>query len=312
MRRTSLALRAFVRAGVFCSLAAPGCSADPAAPIEIEALAQGGLCGDGLCLGDETDASCPGDCGCSSQPSLCAVQVLAPYGCWCDAECHASGDCCADVDICGEVPPTGDEHVGNEACAWGDWEPGFFDEVDILFYQAKYRAVAEVGERIGEEAAMYLRHFLDNSGTEMDVDVDTMLDDVSAFAEQVRADREAIAKKAAADAERADAGGEVRKEIPVDWKNAAAGWRDDINWFLALHGFQYNQTGTVTVKPAGDRWSFEVESRIHVADYYDWDPDGSVPILDTGELYALNCFGAAQNYWIRGVSDESTLEGTTP
>ena len=312
MRRTSLALRASVRAGVFCALATPGCSADPDAPITGDPIALLGLCGDGLCAGDETDVSCPGDCGCSSQPSLCAVQVVAPYGCWCDVDCAESGDCCADVDICGLVPPTGDEHVGNQACAWGDWEPDFFEELDIKFYQAKYYAAAEVGGLLGEEAKMYLLHFLGNSGTEMGVDVDKMLEDVSSFADQVEADREALARKTADEAERANATGEVRKAIPVDWKQTAADWSDSVNWYLALHGFQYNQTGTVAVRPAGDGWSFEVESRIHVADYYDWDPDSSLPILDTGELYELNCYGAAQNFWIRGVSDQTTLEGITP
>jgi hypothetical protein len=316
MRCTSLAPRAVVRAGLSLALVVPGCSSDPAEPIEIETLAQGGLCGDGLCLGDETDESCPGDCGCSSQPSLCAVQVVAPYGCWCDADCHDSGDCCADVDICGEVPPNIDDTTDEGACAWGDDEPNFIDELNIKFYQAKYYAVARASELapdLADEARMYLIHFLENSGTEMDVDVDKMLRDVSSFAAQIDTYRVALAKKVAADAERANATGTISKQIPHEWKqDGEASILESVNWFLSLHAFQYNLTGTVTVTPAGDGWSYKVVSRVHVADYYDWDPTKPVPIYNPAELYQLNCWGHAQNFWIRGMSDESTLEGTIP
>jgi subtilisin family serine protease len=53
-------------------------------------------CGDSLCLGDETDESCPDDCGCTA--SACGSP--APFGCYCDEDCAATGDCCADADIC--------------------------------------------------------------------------------------------------------------------------------------------------------------------------------------------------------------------
>jgi hypothetical protein len=58
----------------------------------------GGLgCGNGACDGDETDATCPGDCGCAA--GSC---TLAPYGCYCDPSCTQSGDCCADAcSACG-------------------------------------------------------------------------------------------------------------------------------------------------------------------------------------------------------------------
>jgi len=57
---------------------------------------EGAGCGDAVCQGTETDESCPADCGCAA--SACASP--APYGCYCDTDCEASGDCCADADIC--------------------------------------------------------------------------------------------------------------------------------------------------------------------------------------------------------------------
>ena len=54
-----------------------------------------GGCGDSLCLGDETDESCPADCGCAAS----ACDGDGPYGCSCEVDCEGE-DCCADSDIC--------------------------------------------------------------------------------------------------------------------------------------------------------------------------------------------------------------------
>jgi vibriolysin len=54
-------------------------------------------CGDGMCTGDETDATCGQDCGCAA--NQCGQ--VAPFGCYCDAECSQRGDCCSDAGTCG-------------------------------------------------------------------------------------------------------------------------------------------------------------------------------------------------------------------
>jgi hypothetical protein len=61
----------------------------------------GGGCGDGVCDGDETDATCGMDCGCASFGGSCADGQPAPFGCYCDSECAENGDCCADAGACG-------------------------------------------------------------------------------------------------------------------------------------------------------------------------------------------------------------------
>ena len=53
-------------------------------------------CGDGQCTGDETDSSCPADCGCAAV----SCEGVSPFGCYCDAECSTTGDCCADAPTC--------------------------------------------------------------------------------------------------------------------------------------------------------------------------------------------------------------------
>jgi subtilisin family serine protease len=61
----------------------------------------GSGCGDGLCLGDETDASCSEDCGCAA---VLDCRDLSPFGCYCDADCTANRDCCADVEAVCPAP----------------------------------------------------------------------------------------------------------------------------------------------------------------------------------------------------------------
>lgn len=52
-------------------------------------------CGDGVCLGDETDVTCGEDRGCGGALSC---EDVAPFGCYCDPDCAANGDCCADAE----------------------------------------------------------------------------------------------------------------------------------------------------------------------------------------------------------------------
>jgi hypothetical protein len=58
----------------------------------------GGVCGDGVCGANETDATCGQDCGCRAPGNVCGS--VAAYGCWCDPSCSQRGDCCSDAAVC--------------------------------------------------------------------------------------------------------------------------------------------------------------------------------------------------------------------
>ena len=84
-----------------------GSCADPCSPWKKEKCKVGigdcsqcdrppGGCGDGMCTGDETDATCGQDCGCAA--NQCGQ--VAPFGCYCDGECQQRGDCCGDAGTC--------------------------------------------------------------------------------------------------------------------------------------------------------------------------------------------------------------------
>ena len=82
---------------------------------DVEQDAEGSVCGDGECTGEEDDESCAEDCGCAA---VDACGGIAPLGCMCDADCAENGDCCADAcDSCGAGCPSCPD--GQMACDGG-------------------------------------------------------------------------------------------------------------------------------------------------------------------------------------------------
>jgi hypothetical protein len=270
-------------------------------------------CGDGSCNGEETDSSCRQDCGCSAVGDLCGDYVPAPFGCWCDADCADAGDCCADAPMC-ELPPAPDGGQG-APCEHGEKDAGFFDGARLNYYRAKYYAIAQGGGLAGaEDAKRYLLHFLGNSGDELEVDVDRMLKEIPSFKEAVEEARTGFAADAADDARAAEATGTVTTATPVEWDSSGTDSGESFNWYYALGTWDWNHTGTVAVTPAaGESFSFDVDGRVHVSKHYDWDPDKKVGpggIFDQSELAELHCYGWAQEFWIKGMSSESSQQGT--
>jgi hypothetical protein len=119
-----------------CDVATGECDfpASPSAPECQEAPA---VCGDGVCSGDETSESCPGDCkdpgpgpgGAGSCAGKCGVYDI-DANCQCDSACEIQiePDCCADyLELCGcdpANPPSciedadcGDCNAGGDLCA---------------------------------------------------------------------------------------------------------------------------------------------------------------------------------------------------
>lgn len=74
------------------------------------------VCGDGVCSVDETDENCPEDCGCAAEEDTCGG--VAPFGCYCDADCAETGDCCIDAcQTCGAgCPPCGEALPCDGSC----------------------------------------------------------------------------------------------------------------------------------------------------------------------------------------------------
>jgi hypothetical protein len=74
-------------------------SACPEGQHKVSGVCVSASCGDGTCAADESVETCGRDCGCAA-PAACGT--VAPFGCWCDAECGARSDCCSDyAGACG-------------------------------------------------------------------------------------------------------------------------------------------------------------------------------------------------------------------
>jgi hypothetical protein len=288
---------------------------NPAQALCLELVCGGGaeeVCGNGVCAGDETDASCRQDCGCSATTTCDAV---APYGCWCDSDCGGSGDCCSDASTC-FLPPEPESDDGT--CGWGDKKAGFMDRARLTFYRAKYFAIAEAGGLLKDapEARDLLLHYLGNSGTDVTIDVDKMLAEIASFADKVKADRKRYGEEAARKAKEQNATGAVTTAIPDETLSHSVEQAESYNWWAAIHRFEYKHVGEVTVTPSGDSWAFAVKSKIVLRDNYDWDPTapnaGPGGAFNQKELDELNCYGWAKEFWCTGMSEEGELMGVAP
>ncbi len=285
---------------------------NPARALCLDLVCGGGheeVCGDGVCGGDETDANCRQDCGCSATDGC---ETVAPFGCWCDSDCAASGDCCTDASTC-YLPPPPESDDGT--CGWGEKSAGFLDRARLTFYRAKYFAIAEAGGLLKDapEARDLLLHYLGNSGTDVTVDVDKMLADVASFRDKVEADRKKIGEEAAARARAADQAGPVTSAIPDEMLSHSIEQADSYNWWAAIHRFEYKHVGEVTVTKSGDSYDYTVKSTIVLRDRYDWDPSapnaGPAGAFNQKELDELNCYGWAKEFWCTGMSQPGELMG---
>ena len=268
------------------------------------------VCGDEVCEGDETDASCRQDCGCSATVSC---DEIAPFGCWCDADCDASGDCCSDASLC--YLPTGGDDDGT--CEWGERSAGFFDRARLAFYRAKYYAAAHTLGRVdAPDARDLLLHFLRNSGAEVTVDVDKMLYDLPSFASKVEQDRIRYGEQAAAQARAENQTGTVTSGIPDETLAHSVTEAESLNWFAAIPSFEYKHVGEITVTRVGETFLYAVESVVVLRDKYDWSREepnaGPDSVFKQSELDDMNCFGWGREFWLTGMSMKREIVGQLP
>lgn len=168
------------------------------------------------------------------------------------------------------------------------------------------------------DASKNLTHYLDNTGTPQDVDVDRMLQDLPDLPVNARNAAEKMAAEAVEAAKTSGATGPVTYPFTTPWEPEHASRSESMNWFLALGGYQACTEGTVTVyppDPANGRpdWTYKYDYRVHVADRYNWDKGkdtdvGGVTIGDD-QMRALHQAGLAQEYDVTGTSSVMSGEG---
>jgi|GEM_PF-6899862 len=172
---------------------------------------------------------------------------------------------------------------------------------------------AQAVETIWPDAANNLIHFLGGSGTDQQLNVESMLNDPS-FSGTVSQGREGLADLAIANAQAAGATGPLTFPVNSTWEDYHFDQQTDPNWFFATGDIRYSQQGFVTVYPpdsSNPNWHAIVSTQVSVCDYYNWDsgkstqfPPGGIDISDAS-LSDLMKAGIAKEFIMYGSSPYS-------
>jgi hypothetical protein len=202
----------------------------------------------------------------------------------------------------------------------GSDSAGVGDHVTKFAAEAAANAVAHSWPN----ASRNLLHFLGNSGEPITQDVNVVLKDVPEFQAQVDSDRGDLGTTAVQRAKQLGVTGPTTFPVDTPWagygydENGATVYKNQ-DWFYAMGGWSYNETGQVTVYPPdkpGGSWRYEVATRVNLRDRYNWDGGKSTQIgpfnVTDKRLAELHRSGLAQEYTIAGRSDTARREGTVP
>ncbi|MEU5104867.1 MULTISPECIES: hypothetical protein [unclassified Streptomyces] len=185
--------------------------------------------------------------------------------------------------------------------------PGLGERVTL----EKVKALAEGASLLGmDDAARHLTHYLDNSGTTLDLPVDKMMKgDVALRNKALEAIMDNEGKW------RAEALAEFRKNggrpvaIPVETMNSDYRFSRSGNedWYLAVGSVNTNTSGVVTVTPGADgKPKVGLDYQLNVWDRYNWDSGKETEIAGVTftdeEIGRLHRTGLAQEFDMRGSS----------
>jgi len=192
------------------------------------------------------------------------------------------------------APDVGSGEHGSERAGLGD-----------RLNKQKWYLAADAAETLGlPDAARHLRHYLDNSGQPLDINVGSLLRDEEGLRQAAGNQVNLAAREAL---ESYDGTGPADIPFRTSWRVFTASGR---NWFLGLGSMAHSVTGVVHIEP-GNPPRTTVTYRVHVHDRYNWDGQKSTQIgpfnVTDRELQELHRKGIAQEYDVNGTSDEITV-----
>jgi len=194
--------------------------------------------------------------------------------------------------------------------AHGTEEAGIGDRLKKQFW---YR-VADTAETLGmTNAARHMRHYLNNTGASLTVNVDQMLRDVPGLQARFQAEITTAQAEANSQIAAGDPTQHMRFAFEGQRRNYYATKSESEDWFFAMGGFTYWYTAEVEVIPSstpGGNLAVNMIIEFHVFDRYNWDKGKSVtigPFVITDEsLGQLHQAGLAQEYEVNGTSSPTT------
>jgi hypothetical protein len=190
--------------------------------------------------------------------------------------------------------------------------------MDHITEETFYRA-ADAADALGmNNAARHMRHYLENSGSTMQIDPNKMVKDLPVIKSRIDASYQTNVIDAAKAKVTAEFNGKpMTFQITTPWKSEYATKGMSQDWFYAVGGFSYSHTATVTVTPGKDGQPIvHIDSKLNVFDRYNWDGGKSVtigPFTVTDErLGQLHKTGLAKEFEVRGSSDLPSVDFSMP
>lgn len=166
------------------------------------------------------------------------------------------------------------------------------------------------GELFLVNAERNLRHYLDNSGSDLAIAPEQIMDGLPQFRDSVKA----LAQNQATAAYKLIPASGGEKAFTSSWKSFYATKDQSVDWYFALGGFSYSVTGVV-IKSASAVGTGSLKYKVHIFDRYNWDAGKSVDIgpfhFEDTELGNLHLKGLAREYNIRGTSGVNSVGNFT-
>lgn len=192
----------------------------------------------------------------------------------------------------------------------GAESPGIKD----LWTLDKTNLLALGGEFNGmTDAAKHMRHYLDNSGEDLDLPVDRMLSSEDKYRQHIEGEinREMPNWHKQALAEFEKSGGKP-VSIPVETKTEDYSFQSD-NWYYAVGSARTNASGVLTVEPGSDgQPQINLKYQVNTWDTYNWDAGKKVNVgpiaIPDSEMGRLHAVGLAQEFDMRGSSSIQEVE----
>jgi hypothetical protein len=144
------------------------------------------------------------------------------------------------------------------------------------------------------DAADLLKHYLDNTGEPITVDVDRMLNDVPQFQKDVSTTLAGVRNQ-------------PDGHFQTNWRSTSApSAGDNLNWYYALHHFEY--------RLVGHKHGGQIDYQVEIKKRYDWgtpsehrrDLDRFPVHLEQADVARLNMVGEATDFDVTGKSHTKT------
>lgn len=196
---------------------------------------------------------------------------------------------------------------GSGPAQYRKWNPNWASKVSLQELKAAARAGSFFlggGMQGMPNAASMMNHYLDNSGSDYKVDVDSMLREIAGF-------------QPATEANARDEFGQRMKDLSAGYMGPV-GFRNDYydhqgispsrtqapDWYLATHNFNFQTSG---VGIPNDNGGYDLTYQTNVYDYYNFETTDWHAWPQASDLNRLNLAGWAQTFDVTGTSSPKSI-----